>query len=104
MLNKWIVFYLAGLATAIGLAIGAALALADGPYDGLTGSTGSTREACECRTTCLNGGDADGHVINRQCICDPSPRGTNCRTSTDCIGRGGECVSGVCRYPDGGPK
>lgn len=96
MRNWWLVLCLAAYATAIGLIVGAALALAAGPCDGLSGNA---RAACECRVACLNAGEADGHVINGRCICDPSPRGTSCRTDGDCIGQGG-----TCRYPDGGAR
>lgn len=99
MRNWWLVIYFAGLATAIGLAIGAALALANGPCDGLTGAA---RERCECRAFCA---PYDGTLIDRVCTCTPKyPRNTSCHTSDDCIGRGGECVSGVCHYPDGSAK
>lgn len=98
MRNIGLVIYLAGLATAIGLLLGAALALAGGPCDGLTGDA---RERCECRVSCAPN---EGTVINRVCTCSPFPRGTNCRTDGDCIGQGGECHQGTCRYPDGGPR
>lgn len=90
--------YLAGLALLGGILLGAVLARAEGPCAGLSGID---RKVCACRVQC--GGE--GVLMHGRCECrTEQPRGTNCRADADCIGHGGVCSGGVCRYPDGGAK